>query len=102
MQRRTFSTKNGFSVNKRLQKGLEIQLNTLKLPPVYDDCKKQIQSAKENIDKIDSLQSTPGTEFFIYEYFEKFILIQKFLLNNCKKLESLFSFRFFIKKSFMF
>ncbi len=38
---------NGFAINKRIQDGLNIKFNTLKLNPVYEECKKEINEAKE-------------------------------------------------------
>jgi len=35
--------KSGFKVKKRLQSGLEIQFNTLKLTPVFNECKTVIK-----------------------------------------------------------
>lgn len=60
--------KEGFMVNKRIQKCLNIQLNTLKLLPVYDECKEVIRIAKENVAKIEKLEA--NAESYIYEYFE--------------------------------
>ena len=60
--------KRGFALNKRMQDGLEIQLNALKLVPAYDECKVEIQKANENVDKIESLRK--NSEIYIYEYFE--------------------------------
>ena len=58
----------GFIVNKQIQKALDIKLNTLKLNPVYDECKNMIMEAKENVTKIESLER--NAESYIYEYFE--------------------------------
>lgn len=60
--------KEGFMVNKRMQECLNIQLNTLKLLPVYDECKEVIRIAKENVAKIEKLETS--AENYIYEYFE--------------------------------
>ncbi len=59
--------KNGFLVNKRMQSGLEIQFNTLKLTPVFDECKQEIKKANENLEKVKTLEK--NSESFIYEYF---------------------------------
>ncbi len=64
-----FIPKNGFTVNTRIQQCLELQLNTLKPSPVYDECKVEIQQAKKNIETMKSLQLTPGR--FISEYFDE-------------------------------
>ena len=47
---------------------LVIKLNTLKLNPVYDECKNMIMEAQENVTKIESLER--NAESYIYEYFE--------------------------------
>jgi len=47
----------GFFVNKRIQNGLNIKLNSLKLNPVYEECKKEIIDAKNKIQKIENLES---------------------------------------------
>jgi DNA repair ATPase RecN len=60
--------KNGFKINKKLQRGLEIQLNTLKLTPVSDECKTVINRAKEKFTEIETLKR--NSEGYIYEYFE--------------------------------
>ena len=49
----------GFFVNKRIQNGLNIKLNSLKLNPVYEECKKEINDAKNNIEKIEHLEKDP-------------------------------------------
>ena len=60
---------NGFFVNKRIQNGLNIKLNSLKLNSVYDKCKREITDAKNNIQKLENLQKYP--ENYIFEYFEE-------------------------------
>ena len=35
--------KKGFAINKRFQNALDIKLNTLKLNPVYEECKREIR-----------------------------------------------------------
>jgi len=73
--------KRGFALNKRMQDGLEIQLNALKLVPAYDECKVEIQKANENVDKIESLRK--NSEIYIYEYFEDiFMNISKTLRDR--------------------
>jgi len=61
--------KKGFAINKRFQNALDIKLNTLKLNPVYEECKKEIDDAKNNIQKIENLNKDP--ENCIYEFFEE-------------------------------
>ena len=63
-----FIPKGGFKVNKRLQNGLEIQFNTLKLTPIFDECKKVIKTARERVAKIETLEK--NSECYIYDYFE--------------------------------
>ena len=60
---------NGFFVNKRIQNGLNIKLNSLKLNSVYDKFKREITDAKNNIQKLENLQKYP--ENYIFEYFEE-------------------------------
>ena len=60
--------KKGFMANKRLQKLLSLELNALKLSPVFDECMKEIEDAKENVDKIELLEK--NAENYIYDYFE--------------------------------
>jgi len=45
--------KNDFVVNNRLKKLLKFELNSLKFDcPVFDDCKKGLEKAKENMLKV--------------------------------------------------
>ena len=60
--------KNGFVVNSRLQKLLELELNALKGSPVFDECMKEINKAKENLVKCELLEK--NAENYIYDYFE--------------------------------
>jgi len=57
----------GFAVNKHIQNGLDIQFNKLKLNPVFDECKLEIEAAREHLSKIETLDKDP--ENYIYEYF---------------------------------
>ncbi len=61
-------TKEGFEINKRLRDGLEIEFNTLKLTPIFDECKVEIQKAKQKVVEIEKLEK--NSENNIYEYFE--------------------------------
>ncbi len=64
-----FVPANGFTINRRLQSGLEIKLNTLKLTlPVYDECKLEILKAKTYVDEIELKEA--NSEYYIYELFE--------------------------------
>ena len=60
--------KNGFIVNNRLQKLTKFKLNTLKLSPVFHECTKEIEDAKDNMFKVELLEQ--NAENYIYEYFE--------------------------------
>jgi hypothetical protein len=60
--------KKGFMVNNRLQKLLRLELNALKVSPVFDECIKEIEEAKENVVKIGLLEK--NAENYIYDYFE--------------------------------
>jgi len=59
----------GFAINKRIQNALDIKLNSLKLNPVYDECKQEINDAKKNIQNIENLDKDP--ENYIFDYFEE-------------------------------
>jgi len=67
-QEEHFIPKSGFNINKRLQRGLEIQFNTLKLTPIFDQCKTAIKKAHEKVAEIETLER--NSEGYIYEYFE--------------------------------
>jgi len=60
--------KDGFGISRKLQEALSIQLNTLELTPIYDECKKVIGEAQKDVDEIESIDKDP--ENYIYEYFE--------------------------------
>ena len=60
--------KKGFMINNRLQKLLRLELNALKMSPVFDQCRKEIEDAKENVVKIEFLEK--NAENYIYDYFE--------------------------------
>ena len=59
----------GYAINKRIQNGLNIKLSTLKLNPVYEECKTEINEDKMNIQMIKNLDK--DLENLIYEYFEE-------------------------------
>ena len=67
-QEEHFIPKSGFKVDKRLQRGLEIQFNTLKLTPIFDECKAVIKTVHEKVAKIEMLEK--NSEVYIYDYFE--------------------------------
>lgn len=58
-----------FQVNKSLQKMIDLQLNTLKLSPSFEECKKSIAKLNETIDEIDLIYN--DTQHFVFEYFEE-------------------------------
>jgi len=75
--------KKGFMVNHRFQSLLEIEFNTLKAGPVFDECMKEIDDAKENVDKIEFLEK--NAENYIYDYFEdvkRQVDIEERILNS--------------------
>ena len=47
---------------------MEIQFNTLKLTPIFDECKTVINKAHERASEIETLEK--NSEVYIYEYFE--------------------------------
>ena len=59
----------GFAINKSIQNALNIKLNTLKLNPVYEECKREINDAENNIKNIENLDK--DTENYIFKYFEE-------------------------------
>ena len=63
-----FIPSSGFKVNKMVQNGLEIQFNTLKLTPIFDECKTVINKARDRVAEIETLEK--NSEGYIYEYFE--------------------------------
>jgi len=67
-QEEHFIPKSGFKVDKRLQRGLEIQFNTLKLTSIFDECKAVIKTVHEKVAKIEMLEK--NSEVYIYDYFE--------------------------------
>ena len=60
--------KNRYRVNQKLNKMIELQVNSIKLSPKFDACKENINKAKDLIDKIDLVSKDPDN--FIHEYFE--------------------------------
>jgi hypothetical protein len=54
--------KSGFKVNKRLQRCLEIQFNTLKLTPIFNECKTVIKKANEKVTTNEVIQSIEDTQ----------------------------------------
>jgi hypothetical protein len=68
-QEEHFIPKDGFKVDKRLQRGLEIQLNTLKLTPIFEECKAVIKKGHESVAEIETLKK--NSEGYIYDYFEE-------------------------------
>ena len=67
-QEEHFIPKKGFIVYKRLQKLITLELNDLKVSPVFHECTKEIEDAKEKMVKVELLEQ--NAENYIYEYFE--------------------------------
>lgn len=57
-----------FVVNKRIQNALDIKFNTLKLNPIYDDCKKVIEEVRFKDITMELMEKDP--ENYTYEFFE--------------------------------
>ena len=62
-----FIPNNGFVVNDRLQELVDLQLNKLKPSAMFEECKKELENAKENVVKIELLEK--NAEKYIYDYF---------------------------------
>ena len=62
-----FIPNNGFVVNDRLQELVDLQLNKLKPSAMFEECKKELENAKENVVKIVLLEK--NAEKYIYDYF---------------------------------
>ena len=58
----------GFVVNGRFQKQLDMELNKFIPSQAFEDCKQIINDARDYVSKIEALEKDP--EFYIYEYFE--------------------------------
>ncbi len=52
-----------------MQNALDIELNKFKPSQVYENCKRELNDAKDNVAKIEALENDP--EYYIYEYFEE-------------------------------
>ena len=61
--------KKGFAINKRIQNNLNRKLSSLKLNPVYEKCKKEINDVKNNLQKVEAFER--DSENVIFEYFEE-------------------------------
>lgn len=57
--------KGPYQVNRKLNKLIELEVNSIKMSPKFDACKKSIDKAKEFVDKIEN------PENFIYEHFQQ-------------------------------
>ena len=60
--------KNGFMIHQKLQNLIKLELNLLEPSPLYEECKKEIEGAKEKVVTIEQLKKDP--ESYLYEYFE--------------------------------
>jgi len=67
-QEEHFIPKNDFKINDRLQELLELRLNEIKPSAMFEECKKELENAKENEVKIELLKK--NAEKYIYDYFE--------------------------------
>jgi hypothetical protein len=67
-QEEHFIPKNGFVVPDKLQNLLDIELNKLAPSPMFEECRKEIENAKENVVEIGLLEK--NAENYIYDYFE--------------------------------
>ena len=63
-----FIPKDGFVVPNRLQDLLDIELNKFAPSPMFEECRKEIENAKESLVDIGLLEK--NAENYIYEYFE--------------------------------
>ncbi len=63
-----FIPEDGFAINRRIQNALNIKLNSLKLNPVYEECKIEIDDAKIELQRIEALEK--DLENLIYEFEE--------------------------------
>lgn len=61
--------KEGFIINKHIQNAFDIKFSSLKLDPIYYQCKREIVEAKEKVATIETLEKI--SENYIYEYFEE-------------------------------
>lgn len=59
----------GFVVNKHIQSALDIRDSSSYLSPLYEECNKEIEEARNNVENIELLQR--NSESYIYEYFEE-------------------------------
>jgi hypothetical protein len=60
--------KEGIVINRHIQNALDIEFSTLKLNPVFEECKNVIIEAKSNLAQVEVLDKDP--ESFLNEYFE--------------------------------
>jgi hypothetical protein len=67
-QEEHFIPKNGFKINDRLQELLELRLNEIKPSAMFEECKKELEKAKENEVKTELLKK--NAEKYTYDYFE--------------------------------
>ena len=67
-QEEHFIPKNGFVVPNRLKELLNVELNKLEPSPMFDECRKELEEAKDSVLKIEQLETNP--ESYIYDHFE--------------------------------
>ena len=60
--------KDDYKINEISKKILELGVDSIKMSPLFDECKKVFSEAEEKVDEINIFQK--GSENFVYEYFE--------------------------------
>ena len=67
-QKKHIVPEDGFLINKIIQHGLEIELNKLKLNPIFDSCKKALGDTKESAANVQKIRD--NQEIYIKQYFD--------------------------------
>ena len=67
-QKKHIVPEDGFLINKIIQNGLEIELNKLKLNPIFDSCKKALGDTKESAANVQKIRD--NQEIYIKQYFD--------------------------------
>ena len=67
-QKKHIVPEDGFLINKIIQNGLEIELNKLKLNPIFDSCKKALEDTKESAANVQKIRD--NQEIYIKQYFD--------------------------------
>ena len=58
----------GFVINKFIQNQLKMQLNSMDVNQVFEECKDEIESAHKSVDQINKMEQ--DSQSYIYNYFE--------------------------------